>query len=64
MGGGVLTHDKRQFIYVLSILKFACAFIQANQSFLFTFYSMQYKGDTDKIVQSESTWPSGHLLPK
>ena len=35
--GGVLTHGKRQSICVLSILKFACAFVQANQSFLFTF---------------------------
>ena len=36
-GGGVLRHGKRQFMCVLSILKFACAFVQANQSFLFTF---------------------------
>ena len=33
----VLTQGKRQSICVLSILKFACAFVQANQSFLFTF---------------------------
>ena len=36
-GGGVLTNGKRQFMGVLSILKFACAFVQANQSFLVTF---------------------------
>ena len=39
--GEVLTHRKRQLIYVLSILKFACAFVHANQSFLFTFESLQ-----------------------
>ena len=31
---GVLTHRQ---LCVLSVLKFACAFVQANQSFLFTF---------------------------
>ena len=31
--GGVLTHGKRQAMCVLSILKFARAFVQANQSF-------------------------------
>ena len=30
-------HGIRQSMCVLSILKFACAFVQANQSFLFTF---------------------------
>ena len=35
--GGVLTYGKRRSMCVLSILKFACAFVQANQSFLFTF---------------------------
>ena len=35
--GGVLTHGKRRSMCVLSILKIACAFEQANQSFLFTF---------------------------
>ena len=35
--GGVLTHGQRQSMCVLSILKFACAFVQANQSFLFIF---------------------------
>ena len=36
-GGGVLTNGKRQFMGVLSILKFACTFVQANQSSLVTF---------------------------
>ena len=36
-GCGVLTQGKRQSMCVLSILKFACAFVQAYQSFLFTF---------------------------
>ena len=36
-GGGVLTNGKRQFMAILSILKFACAFVQSNQSFLVTF---------------------------
>ena len=36
-GVEVLTHGKRQSMSVLSILKFASAFVQANQSFLFTF---------------------------
>ena len=31
---GVQIHEKKMCI--LSILKFACAFVQANQSFLFT----------------------------
>ena len=35
--GGVLTHGKGRSICVLSILKFACSFVQANQSSLFTF---------------------------
>ena len=35
--GGVLTHRKRKSMCVLSILKFACAFVQANQFFLLTF---------------------------
>ena len=35
--GGVLTYGKRRSICVLSILKFACAFEQANQSLVFTF---------------------------
>ena len=35
--GGVLTYGKRRSMCVLSILKFACAFEQANQSLLFTF---------------------------
>ena len=35
--GGVLTYGKRRSMWVLSILKFACAFEQANQSLLFTF---------------------------
>ena len=35
--GGVLTHGKRRSMCVLSVLKFACAFEQANQSLLFTF---------------------------
>ena len=35
--GGVLTYGKKRSICVLSILKFACAFEQANQSLLFTF---------------------------
>ena len=35
--GWVLTNGKRQFMGVLSILKFTCAFVQANQSFLITF---------------------------
>ena len=35
--GGVLTHEKRQSIGVLSVLIFAWAFVQANQSFHFTF---------------------------
>ena len=30
--GGVLTYGKRRSMCVLSILKFACAFEQANQS--------------------------------
>ena len=34
---GVLTYGKRRSMCVLSILKFACAFEQANQSLLFTF---------------------------
>ena len=34
---GILIHGKRQSMCVLSKLKFACAFVQANQSFLFTF---------------------------
>ena len=37
IGDGVLTYGKRRSMCVLSILKFACAFVQANQSFLFTF---------------------------
>ena len=28
-------------IFILSILKFACAFVQADQSFLFTFKSIK-----------------------
>ena len=36
-GSGVLTHGKRQSMCVFSILKFACAFVQAYQSFLYTF---------------------------
>ena len=36
-GSGVLTHGKRQFMCVLSILKFACASVQTNQPFFFTF---------------------------
>ena len=36
-GSGVLIRGKRQPECVFSILKFACAFVQANQSFLFTF---------------------------
>ena len=36
-GSGVLTRGKRQPACVFSILKFAFAFVQANQSFLFTF---------------------------
>ena len=35
--GGVLTYGKRRPMCVLSILKFACAFEQANQSLLFIF---------------------------
>ena len=35
--GGVLTYRKRRSVCVLSILRFACAFEQANQSLLFTF---------------------------
>ena len=35
--GGILIHGKRQSMCVLSILKFSCACVQANQSFLFTF---------------------------
>ena len=35
--GGVLTYGKRRSMCVLSILKFTCAFEQANQSLLFTF---------------------------
>ena len=35
--GGVLTYGKRRSMSVLSILKFACAFEQANQYLLFTF---------------------------
>ena len=35
--GGVLTYGKRRPMCVLFILKFACAFEQANQSLLFTF---------------------------
>ena len=27
-------------------------------------FSIQYKEDTDKMVQCESTRPSGHLVPK
>ena len=34
---GVLTYGKRRSMCVLSILKFACAFEQANRSLLFTF---------------------------
>ena len=36
-GGGVLTHGKRQSMCELSILKFACSFVQSYQSSLFTF---------------------------
>ena len=36
--GGVLTYGKRRSMCILSILKFACAFEQANQSLLFTFW--------------------------
>ena len=36
--GGVLTYGRRRSVCVLSILKFASAFEQANQSLLFTFY--------------------------
>ena len=35
--GGVLTYGKRRSMCVLSILKIACAFEQANQSLFFTF---------------------------
>ena len=35
--GGVLTYGKRRSMCILSILKCACAFEQANQSLLFTF---------------------------
>ena len=62
--GGILTHEKRQSVCVLSILKLACAFVQANLSFLFTFYYPVKKKKTDKIVQCESTRPSRHLVPK
>ena len=34
---GVMTYGKRRSMCVLSILKFACAFEQVNQSLLFTF---------------------------
>ena len=33
-------------------------------SFLFYLLVYAVKVDTDKIVQSESTLPSGHLVPK
>ena len=36
--GGVLIYGKRRSMCVLSVLKFACAFEQANQSLLFTFW--------------------------
>ena len=36
--GGVLTYGKRRSMCILSILKFVCAFEQANQSLLFTFW--------------------------
>ena len=35
--GGFLPYGKRRSICVLSILKFAYAFVQDNQSLLFTF---------------------------
>ena len=35
--GGVLTYGKRRSMCVFSILKFACAFEQANQSLLSPF---------------------------
>ena len=35
--GGFLTHRKRLSVCVSSILKFAYSFVQANQSFIFTF---------------------------
>ena len=35
--GGVLTHGKRQTMCVLSKLNFACSFVQANRSSLFSF---------------------------
>ena len=34
---GISDTWKRQLMCILSILKFACAFVQGNQSFLFTF---------------------------
>ena len=40
-GREVLTHGQTQSMCVLSILKFACAFVQANPSFLFTLYGIQ-----------------------
>ena len=39
--GGVLTHEKRQLVCVLPILKFAMAFVQANLFFLLTLQSMR-----------------------
>ena len=35
--GGVLTYGKKRSMCVLSILKFSCAFEQANQSLLLYF---------------------------
>ena len=57
--GGVLTYGKRRSMCVLSILKFACACEQAPFHLL-----VSEKVDSDKIVQCESTRPSGHLVPK
>ena len=58
--GGVLTYGKRRSMCVLSILKFACAFEQANQSLFFYdgpngsfFISILFHNSEFRILNSE-----------
>ena len=56
--------DTWKKVCILSILKFACAFVQANQSFSFYLSEYPVKVDSDKIVQCKSTHPNWHVVPK
>ena len=49
----LLTNEKKTIMCLLSKLKFACTFVKADQAFIFLFKIIQYKVDSDKIVQSK-----------